>query len=1127
MTARRWFHAGLAATVSPGFFVVVWSLVAWSACLVSGGVAEAQEPRAAQGRKPGAGAAPAKVARPAPDVTTEALLQRLDEARMHDVVVWVLDRIDADDSASEDLRKSSPFRRAVALVGLSRMESDSAKRGKLLDEAQKYFDGYLKSGKEGDGDGDRIVAAYTQKGNLLVERARLALDQSKRPGQDPKPLVEASVKFFDEAFAGFDSAEKAILSMLKAVGEELASLGGDGKKQDEGETKDGPAVKKRKTAAEMRRDNARIEELKEEQERLRGQLLQTRLLLASTQFEKSKAYGPSTEAWKKTIDDSTKRYAELYEKYRNRGAGLFARFYEGRNQAVMAQAAAKPEERKKLFEKAVLTLADIRTLDGQGFVPALRAKAYNTTFECWIDQKNLDGFDEVAEKVALASVPPDKLDAEWLGMKYRAAVILAQKGEAEGPKGKPRLKSAQKLAAEVAKVNRDFAKEARELLGQLGKKVSDDGATASFETAMDDIGGIVGGMQGKAGEAKELEKAGKAQEAAAAKAEAAALRDKALVAIMAAMPTASEEDLEKLNRARYLATFLLYDAKRLYEAAAMGEFLAERYPNAMGSKQAARIAMASWQQIAKEGRPEWALEARKRSADIAGAIVRIWPDDPSSADAAVVAIASATEQRDPSRIMELLDVVPADSPRRAEVLLRGGSALWREVLERRRLGDEKASAETAGGLSTEKMLARAVESIDAGLAAAAKSSTPGTVDKLAIGAALARCQIAMEAGDTEVVKSLLANPVYGPWVMVNQKDAAGKPVVDGTLAEEILRLSLRFFIQSEQLDDAQKAMDLLEASVGSGEDASERLTNTYLAMGRELQQQLAGIAGGAGGEVTSGANSRAGAILAGFEKFLDRVAGRDKKTSSQLWVATTYLALGSGPGQSDSVVSGVVPKAKRQEYLKKSADVYESLLKSGDEKIKDAEPSIRLKLATVYREVGRWDDALGHLEWIVNDPKRVNWLAAQIEAATFLSAAGEGETDRAKADAYLKQAVVGRQEAPIVFWGWGGLANKLAKQFLSAGAGDPKAAETKRLFFLSRLNVPKCRVARAERAEGAERVKQLEMAEKDIVLTHKLYPELGGPEFRVQFDKLLEQIQKQLGRAPARGLEDLEAAQGT
>lgn len=1057
--------------------------------------------------------------RTALDISTELLLDRLVEQgdkAMPDVVLWVLDRVDADDSLKA-LRRSSRFRRGAALVALTRRELDTTKKSKLLEQALKCFDDFLAAAPEAAEGGSERITTLVEKGSVLVERARIAVSQSKSSGADPEASLATAEKFFDEAFASFEAAEKAVLVKLRSVGEQLAAF--DATKKEGADTKDGkqPAGgRKKKTGAEQKREAGKIEELSEEQERLRGQLLSTRLLLASSRFEKSKAFAPGSQGWKEALDDSTKRYAELFSKYSTRGVGLFARYYEGRNQTVMAEAAEKPEDRKKLLEKAVETLADIRVLEGGGFVPTLKAKAYNTTFECWMALNDVAGFDEAAEKVVAAAVSPDKYvgidGGDWLGMKFRGATLLARKAEAEGLKGRPKLKTAQKIAMEVAKVNRDYAKEARELLSKLGRSAGEE-QTQTFEAAMDEVGVLVGNWKSKSTEAKELEKGGKTEEAGKAKEEAAALRDKAIQSLVKAMPTATDEEFDRLNKARYMTTFLLYDARRLHEAAALGEFLVERYPNAIGSRDAARVAMASWQLLAKEGPPVWSADARRRSAELAGLIVKIWPAEGSSADAAVVAIASAAAEGDVKRIISLIDTVPADAPRRAEVLIRGGSLLWRAVLDRRRVGDD--AQDDAAGPPAEQVLAKATQAIDAGLAAVAAAGKP---DKLSVAAALYRCQIGMEAGDDKLVSEILMHPVYGPWTVVTSGDAS---VVDPVVAEEAMRLALRYFIQTEKLDDAQKAMDMLETAAGEGEDAAEKLASMYLAMGRDLQEQLAGILGGAGGsggaDVTDEARTRAGKVVAGLERFLDRVAAKDKKISSQMWVASQFMALGAGPGQQGAAITQVVAKEKRRSFLARAADVYESLLKSDDPKIKDSELPIRLRLATVYRELERWDDAIGHLEWIVRQPKGVNMLAAQWEAATFLAAAGAAKKDTE----YLKQAIVGRQ-GEVVFWGWSGIANRLQKQALAGGTNE-KALESRRRFFEARLNVPKTRLKRAEVGEAADRAKQFEMAERDIIFIHKLYPDMGGKEFRGQFDKLLKEIQKQLDRPSKRGIEDLDA----
>jgi len=1064
------------------------------------------------------GIAPTAAEEPAavPEIATRRLLDALDERQMPDVALWVLDRVVQDPETFPMLQKEAPFRRATALVAASRLETDATKRAQALDDAEKEIDRFLAASP----DGERAIAAYSQKGNLLVERGRAKVEQSKRPGEDvPKRMAEA-VKFFDGAIKALEgqgekeiaaatNAEDAVLKELRAVDQRLADLQGKGK--DEGE-EGGKAAKKppRKPA-----DTRLMEQLEERQDMLRGQLLQTRLLIGGAYFEKSKALPVGSQEWKTVLEKSAADYKELYTKYRSRGAGLFARYYEGRNYLLLAQAEADAAAKKKLFEQALLTLSDVCGLDGEaGFVPSLRAKAIGSTLEGWLDvkkyaDKEFKDFDERMQKLVLATVPIDRLDPDLLAMKYRAALFYERAADAlqDKAKGRPLLQNAKKLALEVAKANRDYAQEARGLLEQLGRSLPEDAAavTASFESAMDAVRVSLASLQQKQAEKKQAEAAGKAAEAEAAGKVASAERDKLIAGLRKALPLATEEDLDAVNQARYMLTFMLYDARRLHDAAAIGTFLAERYPNARGSRQAAKVAMASLQQLSKDGNPAWRPAAKRQCADMAGLIMRTWPEDAESADAAVIAIATATEARDPEKLLEILAEVPAGSPRRAEVLLRAGSALWRDVLDKRSLDEGARPADES--LSAWKQ--RAAEAIDEGLAAIPAGTPPA---RTTVAAALARAQMAIEDGDRDLAQRLLEHPEYGPWTLVNGQDAN---FATGTLAEATLPVALRFFIQADQLDKAQQAMDKLEAIAGTGEEASAKLTAMYLTMGRDLQGQLDAL--GAGGKAGSPDSlAQATAILGGFEKFLDSVAKRDPKTSSQIWVATTYLSLGSGAG-----TGSVVPKAKAEGYLAKAADTYQKLLAKGGEEISKFEPAIRLKVANVYRELGKWDEAQEQVDWILADPKRQNSLDAQIQAAELLQTAGEKSADKEKAEQYLKQAIVGRRNGASVVWGWGGIANKIARQAFASS--DEKALEARAKFFTARLNVATCRLERAK-AATQDREKLLEMAFNDIAITYKLYPEMGGKGMEKQFDRLLKEIEKNRGNPAPKGLAGLKEA---
>ncbi|MEI6240793.1 MAG: hypothetical protein WCR51_10415 [Planctomycetia bacterium] len=1051
------------------------------------------------------------------EIVTKRLLDALDERQMPDISLWVLERVAQDAESYPALQKEAPYRRATALVATSRLETDGAKRAQILDAAGKEIEQFL-AGAPG---GDQAIAAYTQKGNLLVERGRAKVDQSKRVGEDAKARLAEAVAFFDAAIKSLEgkgekeiatatNAEDAVLKELREVDAQLAELQGKTKADGEESGKGG------KKAPRKPSDGRLMEQLEERQDALRGQLLQTRLLVGGAYYEKSKALPAGSAEWKAALEKSAADYKELYDKYRSRGAGLFARYYEGRNYAALAQAETNADARKKRTEQALMTLSDVAGLDGEaGFVPGLRAKAVASTLECWLDMKayadkEFKGFDDRLQKIVLASVPADRLDADWLAMKYRSAALFERMADAQSDKAKARpfLQNAKKLALEVAKVNRDYSKEARTLLEQLGKSLPEDaaGVAASFESGMDAVRVSLASMQQKQAEAKQAQAAGKAAEADAAAKAAAAERDKVIAGIRKALPLASADDVDAVNQARYMLTFMLYDGRRLHDAAALGTFLADRYPNAKGSRQAAKIAMASLQQLSKDGVPEWRAAAKRQCADVAGLIMRTWPEDAESADAAVIAIATATEARDPERLLEILDQVPASSPRRAEVLLRAGSALWRDVLEKRAL--EEGVRPAADVLASWKR--RAAAAIDEGLAGIPAGAAPA---KTTVAAALARVQMAIDDGDRELAMRVLTQPDYGPWTLVAGNDPA---YTTGPLAESTLTVALRYFIQADQLDKAQEAMDRLEVVAGTGDEASAKLTSMYLMMGRDLQSQLDALGSG-GASAPSDAVARATAILGGFEKFLDGVAKRDTKVSSQMWVATTYLSLGSGAG-----TGSVVPKAKAEGYLAKSADAYKRLLDKGGDEIAKFEPAIRLKVANVYRELGRWDEAQEQIDWILSDPRRQNSLDAQIQAAELLQTAGEKSADKAKAEQYLKEAIVGRKNGASVAWGWGGIANKLARQAFSGS--DEKALDARGKFFAARLNVAKCRL---ERAEGAtqDREKLLTMAFNDVAITFKLYPELGGKGMEKQFDKLLKEIEKAQGSPAPKGLTGLREAQ--
>lgn len=1082
----------------PCIAFAAWPVVAWSMASVGGREAQAADP-------------PPSVA----DATTMKLLKALDDRRMPDVTLWVLDRVATDASAGEALKKEVAFRRAAALVGVTQSESDAVKRAALLDDAQKSIDAFLALNPPLD----RRIDALIQKGSLLIARGRMNLDKARQPGAEAEPLRAAAVPFFDQAIAvlkgtspgkdapitNLGNAEDAVLkahrdvdASLKAASARDATAAEEESGEKEG--KDAKAAKRRPPAA--RPDMRAIAKMEEERETLRGQLLQVRLMVADAYFDKSQALPPQSPQRKQAIDESTSRYAELFKKYPTRGAGLLARCNEGRNYAAGGDCT-----------KALAALADMLSMEGSGeLVATIRAKALNTSLECWLASKRHDALTDDLLKIALASLPDDRLDAEMLGMKYRAALMLQRRAagipEAEKAKRNPLQRNARKLAIEVAKASRDFANDARALLGELGTDFNDVSDTdASFASLMDQARLSLTTMQEKQVVARKAAAAGNDAEKGSADTAAAEARDQATALVSRALAKSRGEPIETVNQARNVLTYLLYEAGRWHEAATIGSFLADRYPSGRGSSQAAMIAMAAWQQLQKQQSqtpeidPAIVANTREKCTAAAEAIVRGWPDTKEAGDAAVVAIAAAVDAHDAGRMVALLDVLPKQVPRRSEMLLRAGMGLAREIQDAKR----RDTAERAGDDVLATWRSRAVSALDEGLSLIPQGA-PATA--VTIAAALARCQLAMEDGAVDVVTKVLEHPAYGPWTAVTGRMP---PDVPESVVGNTLTLALRHFIGTEQVPKAEQAMNLLEKQAGSGEAAAAKLTSMYLAMGRDLQEQLQALAAAGG----AAAPQRAAALLAGFETFLQRVSERDDRIASQMWVASTYDSLGSGKD-----AGAVVPKAKASTFLDKAAKVYERLLGERAKELGPYEPGLRLKIAGMYQQRQAWDKAREHVDWFLSDAGRQNMIDAQIMAAGLAQAAGEAAADAQESARLFREAISGGKRGTSVSWGWGGIANKLVRRAFSGS--DERAERAQEQFFDARLNVAQCRLAWAGR-DAANRDKLLEMATNDIAVTYKLYPGLGGDAMRRRFDALLREVQKARGEKPD-GLTAIEAA---
>jgi hypothetical protein len=131
-------------------------------------------------------------------------------------------------------------------------------------------------------------------------------------------------------------------------------------------------------------------------------------------------------------------------------------------------------------------------------------------------------------------------------------------------------------------------------------------------------------------------------------------------------------------------------------------------------------------------------------------------------------------------------------------------------------------------------------------------------------------------------------------------------------------------------------------------------------------------------------------------------------------------------------------------------------------------------------------------------------LTAQIEAARNYQ-----QWSAAKDPDLLKKAMFGAepdQRQKNIVWGWGNISKMLSSQM-------GNRPELQKIFFEARLQLATCRRLLGKTQPAAEQKKLLEQAVSDIRQTYLAYPELGGPESKSSFDKLLRLLQADLNRA--------------
>ena len=989
------------------------------------------------------------------------LISALDERAYHDTAIVVLDQLLHSEAVSDSFREKIPLSRANERVAIARRTSDREQKQRAYQAAIDDFKQLL----EEDQDLSIASEAAFKLGMVFLDMGRLSENQrisTEKVGSEVEQYFLSAVHVFVGPRSGqtaFSAIEKELQQVEKRI------------------------RKYRDQRLVTSTDRHELDRLERSREKLRGRRLQVQLLAAEACSEMAECFEQHSREWGRSLEDALQRYHAVYLSAPTRSAGLWARLEEGRILLALGRIA---EGQEVLLEITKLP-------SSENLIYQLRVKAVDTLLAAWLDTTSLTDdqeFDERLRQFVLGDSRASLPNSDLLAMKYRSAELLWRRLEAlseDSPDArKSLLADIRILARDVAKAEDVYSESARKLLEKLGRQ---DAAFAerlgrSFVASFRHAEQILEQYRNNPTETQRSIALAKLQD----------------VLKIAPSQTAENQELKKeqLSLLRYQLALLFYEDERYHEAISLSSFLVGFSPSDSIAQKAAVLASAGWQALVSQQDASWSENATAQLAGIAAVIMRRWPREQCSADAAEVSINLAYQNGNSAAIMTVLDSLDTDMFGRAEVLLRGGVALW-HLYQHPRDGQHKTSTPVNSEYLQD---ARCV--LDEGLVAIGKiNALQGVALEVAVAGAVARCEMALDSNNNDSLDlfALLTHRRYGPWQIL-QDSAATLPL---SIYEPCLHVCIRGFVKVQRYDLATQVMKILLSKESLNKEMRLRLVGTSISVGKKLVDAA---------ERRKDQNITVGEQNGFAEdefEFIEKLLDFTKSTTDQAqvlsWVAMTFRKLGLS---QNSLVSGV-SENKRKSFLSEAAVAIEEVLSSADLS-QQVRTSWQRELVGVRSNLGQWDEAVEQMRFILaNQQNNRSPMLQQFAADLFQKAAQDAQSLK-QAREYFQSAIVGSRVkvsgGESIVWGWGSLASRVSKAAFSSPGGV--ADRMRGVYFEARYRLASCRLAWAQKeVDTAIKTRLLKEAEADIKLEAQLHPSLGGDESKKRFNALKEIIQQE------------------
>ncbi len=500
-------------------------------------------------------------------------LEALREANYYDVAIDYIDQMANSPLAPVAVKESLAYERGVTLMQGARFQKDFSLREKQLDSAQQAFDQFVTN----QPNHPMAFAAKSELGNLLVERGNLKMERVKRPAETGKDKLRGEAKtLYQTAYKTFQTLSTDLKTKLEQLPKNI----------------------------DQKKDPRRYEQ----RDQMRADYLQAELLAAAVLEKSADSMDKASKEYKDTLTAAAKEYGDLYNKYRQRVAGLYARMYQGRCYQNMGNF----KEAMSYYEELLQNPEEPRDFH------ELRTKVMLLAVDCWMHDSQKK-YSEVLVKAAPwveKAYPSEMRSTEFQGL--RLAVARANKAMADQIKvTKPKdpqiaqlMGDARKLAQFVARTPGEVQKDAQKLLAELGVAGAAAGgdkalpktfadARQAGKDALDSVAVAkvnLDSLPPRIRDEKDpaVKKTLEDQLKASQEAQTTGLGEAMRMFDRALQLATSETTDDEMNSVRYFLCFLNYTTGDHVKAAVLGEFVAKRYPDSAGARQCGKIAMASY-----------------------------------------------------------------------------------------------------------------------------------------------------------------------------------------------------------------------------------------------------------------------------------------------------------------------------------------------------------------------------------------------------------------------------------------------------------------------------------------------------------------------------------------------------